>query len=149
MAHAEMNALASLPRDAREGHTLYTTFEPCVMCAATIRIYRIPNVIYASDDPVWDGLHDLFSQFEAVAGGLPKRECLGGSWGAFGHVLHLTRLLELETEWVLSAHARLAPQMLELARSIGRRGDLHQLAAEGANVVAAAKELWPITKEMD
>src|ERR1700731_4001460 len=59
MAHAEMNALALLGRDAREGHTLYTTFEPCVMCASTIRIYRIPKVLYAAADPVWDGMHDL------------------------------------------------------------------------------------------
>ena len=58
MAHAEMNALATIRDSAREGYTLYTTYEPCVMCAATIRIYRIPKVVYAADDPVWDGMHD-------------------------------------------------------------------------------------------
>lgn len=47
MAHAEMNALACLPVDSYDGYTLYSTFEPCVMCAATIRIYRIPRVCYA------------------------------------------------------------------------------------------------------
>src|ERR1700683_1323330 len=82
MAHAEMNALAVLDSDAREGHPLSTTFEPCVMCAATIRIYRIPKVLYAAADPVWDGMHDLFSQLEPIARGLHERELLGGHWGA-------------------------------------------------------------------
>ena len=57
MAHAEMNALACLPVASYDGYTLYSTFEPCVMCAATIRIYRIPRVCYAADDPVWGGMH--------------------------------------------------------------------------------------------
>jgi tRNA(adenine34) deaminase len=143
MAHAEMNALVGLPRSAREGHTLYTTFEPCVMCAATIRIYRIPRVVYAADDPVWDGMHDLFGQLEPIARGLPERERLGGPWGAFAHVLHLTRLAEWGPELVIDAHGRLAPEHLELARRIGSSGELHELAASGAGVVRAAKALWP------
>jgi tRNA(Arg) A34 adenosine deaminase TadA len=145
MAHAEMNALAALPRSARVGHTLYTTFEPCVMCAATIRIYRIPKVVYASEDPVWDGMHDLFTQLEPIAMGLPERERLGGPWGSFGHVLHLTRLLELvdEGDWVLSAHHRLTPHYLEHARTIAQDGSLEVLARSGASVVDAADHLWP------
>jgi tRNA(adenine34) deaminase len=143
MAHAEMNALAKLPRSAREGHTLYTTFEPCVMCAATIRIYLIPKVLYAADDPVWDGLHDLFGQLEPIARGLPQRDRLGGPWGAFAHVLHLTRLAEWGPELVTDAHGRLAPGHLELARRTARSGELETLARSGRDVVDAAKTLWP------
>jgi hypothetical protein len=143
MAHAEMNALAALPRSAREGHTLYTTFEPCVMCAATIGIYLIPKVIYAADDPVWDGMHDLFAQLEPIARGLPERERLGGPWGAFGHLLHLTRLAEWGPDGVIEAHGRLAPKHLEIAEQMGRTGDLESLAERGASVVHAAEEFWP------
>lgn len=148
MAHAEMNALAGLPRSARKGHTLYTTFEPCVMCAATIRIYLIPKVAYAADDPVWDGMHDLFGRLEPIARGLPERERLGGPWGAFAHVLHLTRLVEWGPELVMDAHGRLAPAHLELAQSIGSRGDVHELAVSGANVLRAAEALWPALNDL-
>lgn len=113
MAHAEMNALAILGHNAREGHTLYTTFEPCVMCAATVRIYRIPKVLYAAADPVWDGMHDLFSQLEPIARGLPERELLGGRWGAFAHLLHLTWLADHAPDHVLEAHGKLTPEYLE------------------------------------
>jgi tRNA(Arg) A34 adenosine deaminase TadA len=71
MAHAEMNALACLPSRSYRGYTLYTTFEPCAMCATTIRVYRIPRVRYAADDPVWDGMHDMFATFDSLARGLP------------------------------------------------------------------------------
>jgi tRNA(adenine34) deaminase len=142
MAHAEMNALAGIPRAPLHGYTLYTTFEPCVMCAATIRIYRIPKVVYASEDPVWDGMHALFSQLEPIARGLPERECLGGPWGAFGHVLHLTRLIEFEPDWVLAAHGRLAPHYLQMARTIHADNVLQQVVEGGGSVVAAAAALW-------
>ena len=37
LAHAEMNALAELPFGGGfAAHTIYTTFEPCLMCASTI-----------------------------------------------------------------------------------------------------------------
>jgi tRNA(adenine34) deaminase len=143
MAHAEMNAMAALPATSRAGQTLYTTFEPCVMCAATIRIYRIPKVVYASEDPVWDGLHDHFAKLASIARELPQRECLGGPWGAFGHLLHLARLIEFEADWALDAHDRLAPHHLEHARTIVSEGRLQRLAASGGSVIAAARELWP------
>lgn len=31
--------------------TLYVTLEPCVMCAGTIVMSRIPRVVYGADDP--------------------------------------------------------------------------------------------------
>ncbi|HAR7074483.1 TPA: nucleoside deaminase [Staphylococcus aureus] len=33
-----------------EGCTLYVTLEPCVMCAGTIVMSRIPRVVYGADD---------------------------------------------------------------------------------------------------
>lgn len=70
VAHAEMNALASLPVGDYSGYTLSTTFEPCLMCAGAIRLSGIPRLAYAADDPVWDGLHDVFAQVPAIARGL-------------------------------------------------------------------------------
>lgn len=142
MAHAEMNALALLGRDACEGHTLYTTFEPCVMCAATIRMYRIPRVLYAAADPVWDGMHDLFSQFEPIARGLPDRELLGGSWGAFAHLLHLSWLLVHAPDHVLEAHSRMTSRHLDAAARLASSGDLEALVSSGQGAAYAASNLW-------
>jgi tRNA(adenine34) deaminase len=142
MAHAEMNALALLGRDAREGHTLYTTFEPCVMCAATVRIYRVSRVLYATADPVWDGMHDLFSQLEPIARGLPDRELLGGPWGAFAHLLHLSWLVVHAPDHVLEAHGRMTPRHLEAAARVVSSGELARAASSGEGVVAAANAVW-------
>jgi tRNA(Arg) A34 adenosine deaminase TadA len=142
MAHAEMNTLALLGRDARDGHTLYTTFEPCVMCAATIRTYRLPKVVYAAADPVWDGMHDLFRQLEPIARGLPDREVLGGPSGAFAHLLHLSWLAERAPEYVLEAHGRMTPRYLDVATRVSSGRELHHLALRGASVIDAASALW-------
>jgi tRNA(Arg) A34 adenosine deaminase TadA len=142
MAHAEMNALALLRRDAREGHTLYTTFEPCVMCAATIRIYQLPKVVYAAADPVWDGMHDLFHQLEPIARGLPDRELLGGPWGAFAHLLHLSWLADHAPDHVLEAHGRMTPRYLDVATRVVGSGELQRMVLSGAGVVDAASMLW-------
>jgi tRNA(adenine34) deaminase len=142
MAHAEMNALALLGRDSREGHTLYTTFEPCVMCAATIRIYRLPKVVYAAADPVWDGMDDLFRRLEPIARGLPERELLGGPWGAFAHLLHLGWLVDHAPEHVLEAHSRMTPRYLDIAARVAGSRELQQMALGGSGVVDAASTLW-------
>jgi hypothetical protein len=135
--------LALLGRDAREGHTLYTTFEPCVMCAATIRMYRIPKVLYAAADPVWDGMHVLFSQLKSIARGLPERELLGGPWGAFAHLLHLTWLAEHAPDYVLEAHRKMTPEYLGAATRLATNGDLRRAASSDEDVLAAANTAWP------
>ncbi|MDP9333403.1 MAG: nucleoside deaminase [Actinomycetota bacterium] len=143
MAHAEMNALACLPVGPYDDYTLYSTFEPCVMCAATMRIYRIPRLLYAADDPVWDGLHDMFATFEPIARALPKRDCLGGPYGAFAHVLHLSWLAERWPQQVMDAHGSRAPRELELAATLAETGNLRGLADDGATVIAATASIWP------
>jgi hypothetical protein len=142
MAHAEMNALACLPVASYDGYTLYSTFEPCVMCLATIRAYRMPRVCYAADDPVWGGMHDLFATFEPIARALPERECLGGMYGAFAHVLHLSWLADRAPPAVIDPHEAVAPGHLELARSLAERGNLRNLAGDRVSVAMAAAAIW-------
>ncbi|MDW3939636.1 tRNA adenosine(34) deaminase TadA [Staphylococcus saprophyticus] len=54
-AHAEhiaiQRAAAALASWRLEGCTLYVTLEPCVMCAGSIVMSRIPSVIYGAKDP--------------------------------------------------------------------------------------------------
>lgn len=142
MAHAEMNALALLGRDTPSDLTLYTTFEPCVMCAGTIRIYRIPTLRYAAADPVWDGMDELFSRLEPIARGLPERELLGGPWGAFSHLLHLSWLLDHAPDHVLEAHGQRASRQLEAATRVASDGALQRAASSEEHVLDAAGSVW-------
>ena len=52
--HAEMDALNSLPSGLHQSckeMTLYTTLEPCLMCAGAILLHQIGRVCYGSADP--------------------------------------------------------------------------------------------------
>lgn len=62
IAHAEINALIALdysPANPREC-TLYTTTEPCPMCAGAILMANVRHVCFASRDP-WAGSTHLYS----------------------------------------------------------------------------------------
>ena len=52
--HAEMEALRAVPAElwprSRE-MTLFTTLEPCVMCAGAILLHRIGTIVFGSTDP--------------------------------------------------------------------------------------------------
>lgn len=143
MAHAEMDVLRQVPFGTHPAGALYTTFEPCLMCAATIVLYRVAEVHYAAADPVFDGLHDWFGTHPFTAERVPKRVRLGGPIGAFCHVLHLSFLVGYPApEPVLAAHRNLSPEHLECAAEIAGRHRLRPLAERGANVVEALEELW-------
>ena len=152
MAHAEMNALASLPGGPMGGtcepRAVYTTFEPCLMCAATIiGTYGIPEVAFASCDPTWDGLHRAFRQYPVIAGRLPERKYLGGPYGALAYVIHLTGMLRY---WPgpYEPHDRLAPARIARCRQLVEHGTLTHLAEAGADVADVAAALWDDLEEL-
>jgi tRNA(Arg) A34 adenosine deaminase TadA len=144
LAHAEMNALAVLPVGPAAGRTITTTFEPCLMCASTIVQIHLPRVRYAAADPVFDGLHDWFSTFPFASSRLPEREELGGTVGAFAHVLHVSWLSVWNQEGeIIDAHRNLRPAHLDLAREIVRDQQLENVARDGGDVVDALRAIWP------
>jgi len=52
--HAEIEALRSLPPDLRGScveMTLFTTLEPCLMCAGAILLHRVGRLVFGSSDP--------------------------------------------------------------------------------------------------
>lgn len=144
MAHAEMDVLSQVPFGSRVTGALYTTFEPCLMCAATIAFYRVPQVHYAAADPFFEGLHDWFGSHRFTAERIPDRIRLGGPIGAFCHVLHLAWLVVYPAPPnVIDAHRRLVPSTFECAKEIAERHHLRQIADQGASVLDAVDELWP------
>jgi tRNA(Arg) A34 adenosine deaminase TadA len=144
MAHAEMDVLSQVPFGTRVTGSLYTTFEPCLMCAATIAHYRVPEVHYAAADPFFDGLFDWFATYPFTAARQPRRVRLGGPVGAFCHVLHLAWMVaQPRQEHVVDAHRRLTLPALECAQEIAGRHRLRGIADEGVPAVEAITELWP------
>jgi tRNA(adenine34) deaminase len=52
--HAELEALRNLPFHRRANcreMTLFTTLEPCLMCAGAILLHQIGRLVYGSTDP--------------------------------------------------------------------------------------------------
>lgn len=86
-AHAEINTIrlaASAVRNYRlVGTTLYTTLEPCVMCAGAIINARISRLVFGAYDPksgACGSVVDLFSEHNlnhhtTVMGGVLQTEC--------------------------------------------------------------------------
>jgi tRNA(Arg) A34 adenosine deaminase TadA len=58
IAHAEVNALALVPRGA-QGVTLLSTLEPCFLCTAAARYAQVVAVRYVVADPVWEGVERI------------------------------------------------------------------------------------------
>ncbi|HVO43842.1 MAG TPA: tRNA adenosine(34) deaminase TadA [Aggregatilineales bacterium] len=81
-AHAEMIALREAAAAIRhwrlDGVTLYSTLEPCTMCAGAMVLARLPRLVYATSDPkagasgsVMDVLnHPRLNHHVSVEGGL-------------------------------------------------------------------------------
>jgi tRNA(adenine34) deaminase len=59
LAHAETNVLAGLAYSRRRDLVLTTTLEPCLQCAAAIRLGPIATVRFAGQDRYWEGCHEF------------------------------------------------------------------------------------------
>jgi len=87
-AHAEMIAItqaAEAMGDWRlEGAILYSTIEPCVMCAGALVHARAARIVYGAADPKWGGCGSVFDIARsprlnhriAVTEGVLADECL-------------------------------------------------------------------------
>jgi tRNA(adenine34) deaminase len=64
-AHAEVLALrraaARTGSWRLEGATVYSTLEPCPMCAGALVLSRIQRLVYAARDPKAGAIHSLFA----------------------------------------------------------------------------------------
>ncbi len=99
--HAELRLMrghiaADPERTELHKHQIYTTLEPCAMCAGMMAMTNIQRVVFGQRDPVYGGV------FERLAGGetpYPKRvESKMAPAAACG---------ELEREFARSGHAEL------------------------------------------
>jgi tRNA(adenine34) deaminase len=85
--HAELEALRALPADLAHRFnqmTLYTTLEPCLMCAGAILLHKIGRVIFGTSDDYGgigvavDRLPPYFAEQYSLASWIrpaPSEEC--------------------------------------------------------------------------
>jgi tRNA(adenine34) deaminase len=98
--HAETEALGQVPVDLLERSremTLYTTLEPCLMCAGAILLHRIGRVLYGSGDTY------------------------GGASLVFGHMPTYFEQRISETEWLGPAYPERCDELFERTMALVRR----------------------------
>ena len=94
-AHAEMNAFAELDQFDAEGLHLYTTLEPCLMCAAAAMLLNVEHVHFAACDEFYAGMDELWGKHSLTAARQPASTGpFDGPLGHFGRLLAMTFNLE-------------------------------------------------------
>ena len=123
LAHAEMDALAGLGADEPADLVLWTTLEPCLLCAGGIVLCEIRDVRYAASDPLWFGAERLSDLNDFLASRWPERTGpVDGPLATFGALLPLLWFLSHRGEdgVVARTYARVDPQLLDHARAHAR-----------------------------
>ena len=143
LAHAEMNALGKLRWRGHEGArlTIWSTLEPCLMCAGSIRLAPIAEVRYLAPDPLFAGVQEarhlndfIASRWPEVQGprtdelavfGLLLPAHVGAFWGA------------LQAGWTEAL-----PAISALAADLARSEELIMASHDGVRVDELVAHLW-------
>ena len=145
MAHAEMNAFAALDRLKADGLHLYTTLEPCLMCAATAVFMHVEHVHFAATDEFFEGVHDLWDHHTYSRRWKPVVEGpLDGRLASFARVLPLSVQAAVNVDSPVMVHAwERTPDVAALALELAGDGTLDRVGDGGGDVADALTELWP------
>jgi hypothetical protein len=137
-----MDALSQLPHDDYPDHTLWTTLEPCLMCASALVLSHVGTVRYAAADPLWSGIDRVAGLNAQAARRWPIRHGpLRGPVAAFCGLLPLVWAVRRKADGVVArAYQEHDPVLLALARCLVRDGVLDNL--RGASVEQALARLW-------
>jgi tRNA(Arg) A34 adenosine deaminase TadA len=142
LAHAETNVLARLPFPHRRDLILTTTLQPCLQCAAAIRLGPITTVRFAGADRYWDGCHD-FGKLSVREAGRSQPARIGPRRDELGVLATLISMIG----------PALTPRREQALRSLGEGATAdvaHELQDAGEVKLLAAMEvdqalgyLWP------
>lgn len=143
LAHAEMNALASLDEFSARGFTMYTTLEPCLMCAAASLFMNIERVEYATRDEFFEPFDEvLWPHHPYTRTRAPESvQAITGKLSSFARVLPLVFTFHERPRGVADVATQRRPALSELARS-GEMVQLRADAAEGLGLFAALDRIW-------
>lgn len=132
-AHAEMNAFAALDRFNASGLHLYTTLEPCLMCAATAMQLRVAHIHFAARDEFFDGMDRLWSQHPVTAERQPASTGpLPDGLARFARLLPMIFTLRHFPGRSAEVMARrLHPELAAFADAIGDDATFQRIVASG------------------
>jgi tRNA(adenine34) deaminase len=119
LAHAEVNALVTLPPGDYTDHVLYSTLEPCLLCTGALRHCHVGTVRFAAADHMWPGMDRIRDLGPHFARRWPRREGpLDGPLARLATVLHLVSAVERGIGSVVDCYAHATPDALAAARRI-------------------------------
>jgi tRNA(adenine34) deaminase len=142
LAHAEVNALATLPFRSPRELTLTTTLQPCLQCSAAIRMAPIAAVRIAGEDPLWHGTHDFgpLNEWLARRDPVPSDGPMRDPLGAFAVLI--SRLGPGRLDHIDDAlRDRGESPILDLARELEGDGSVEHLRR--LPIDRALVEIWP------
>ena len=118
MAHAEVNALSQLTSDRTyEGHTLYSTLEPCHLCLSAAFAVRVGKVRYAAEEPYGGGVGKLIPSIDHIRHPVVIEGPLDDSRGAFAGAVQIAHFLwRLPGGRVVAYYSELRPDLVAAAR---------------------------------
>jgi len=142
LAHAEMNVLARLGRRRHRDLVLTTTLEPCLQCAAAIRIGPIATVRFAGADRYWDGCHE-FGRLSPREAGRTQPARIGPHRDELGTFATLISRFgtKLTPGFEKAVRALGEGPIVDLVHELHDSGDADRLA--GLEVDVALGYLWP------
>lgn len=147
LAHAEMNVLARLRFRSHRNLVLSTTLQPCLQCAAAIRLGPIATVRFAGADRYWDGCHDFarLSPREGRRTQPPREGPREDELGVFGALM--SRMgVGLWPRYEEALRELGEGPSVDLARTLAADGELERLKA--MEVSEALAYLWPRLTEL-
>ena len=143
LAHAEINALATIRFRVHERELiLTTTLQPCLQCSAAIRMAPIALVRVLGPDPLWDGCDDLTSLTPWVA----RRPPIPVEWLPQGEGAAFSTLMARCSPFLAPAVDEALREvgegpLLDLADRLRAGGELEVL--RDLQVEEALEHLWP------
>jgi tRNA(Arg) A34 adenosine deaminase TadA len=141
LAHAEVNVLARLPFRGRRDLVLTTTLQPCLQCAAAIRLGPVATVRFAGADRYWDGCHD-FARLSAREARRAQPARVGprpDQLATFATLI--SRLTHLPPAYEEGLRALGDGPMVDLVHAMRGDGEVERLAT--MDVTGGLAYLWP------
>lgn len=142
VAHAEVNALATLAFGQPRELVLTTSLQPCLQCAAVIRLAPIRRVRFAGRDPLWDGCDDLtgLNPWVARRPPVPREGPLPGEVGLFASLMARFGL-GLAPHVAVGLRDQGEGPLLDLVDDLTWRAEVDDLRTR--TVEDALSRLWP------